>query len=108
MAYHHRWSPTIVVVDPPCSVRREASIASSIRGLGAGNGEGGRTVGLKRARALCCLEVLLFCSGNNAVFSPKRGNLYGKEGVHVELNRHRGIPLYFFAKKGHSKKSCYV
>ena len=87
----------------------EGSVYSSIRGLGAGNGEGGRTVGLKSTRALlCCLEVLLFCSGNNVVFSPKRGNLYGKEGVHAELYRHRGIPLYFSAKKGHSKKSFYV
>ena len=80
----------------------ERSVYSSIRGLGAGNGEGGRTVGLKRTRALlCCLEVLLFCSGNNVVFSPKRGNLYGKEGVHVELNRHRGVfPCIFPPKRG--------
>ena len=74
---------------------------SSIKGLCAGNDEGGRTVGLKRTRALlCCLEVLLFCSGNNVVFSPKRGNLYGKEGVHVELNRHRGVFPVFLRQKG--------
>ena len=88
----------------------ERSVYSSIRGLGAGNDEGGRAVGLKRTRALlCCLEVLLFCSGNNLVFSPKRGNLYGEEGVLVELNRHRGVfPCIFYFKKGNSKKSCYV
>ena len=59
-------------------------------------------MGLKRTRALlCCLEVLLFCSGNNVVFSPKRGNLYGKEGVHVELDRHRGVfPCIFTPKRG--------
>ena len=81
----------------------ERSVYSSIRGLGAGNDEGGRTVGLKRTRALLCfLEVLLFCSGINVVFSPKRGNLYGKEGVHVvELNRHRGVfPCIFTPKRG--------
>ena len=70
----------------------ERSVYSSIRGLGAGNDKGGRAVGLKRTRALlCCLEVLLFCSGNNLVFSPKWGNLYGEEGVLVELNRYRGV-----------------
>ena len=80
----------------------ERSVYGSIRGLGAGNVEGGRTVGLKRTRALLCgLEVLLFCSGNNVVFSPKRDNLYGKEGVHVELNRHRGVfPCMFPPKRG--------
>ena len=59
-------------------------------------------MGLKRTRALlCCLEVLLFFSGNNVGFSPKRGNLYGKEGVHVELNRHRGVfPCIFPPKRG--------
>ena len=60
-------------------------------------------MGLKRTRALlCCLEVLLFCSGSNLVFSPKRGNLYGEEGVLVELNRHnRGvIPCIFTPKRG--------
>ena len=56
-------------------------------------------MGLKRNRALLsgCLEVLLFCSGNDLVYSPKRGidNLYGQEGVLVELNRHRGYsPLF--------------
>ena len=76
----------------------ERRVYSSIIGLGAGNGEGGRTVGLKRTRALlCCLEVLLFCSGNNVVFTPKRGNLNGKEGVHVELNRHKGFVVVVFS-----------
>ena len=79
----------------------ERSVYSSIRSLGAGNDEGGRAVRLKRTRALlCCLEVLLFCSGNNVVFSPKRGNLYSEEGVHVELNRHRGYPPVFLRQKG--------
>ena len=79
----------------------ERSVYSSIRGLGAGNDEGGRTVGLKRTTALLCfLEVLLFCSGSNVVFSPKRGNLYGKEGVHVELNRHRRYSPVFLRQKG--------
>ena len=26
-AHHDRWSPTMIVADPPCSVRREAFIA---------------------------------------------------------------------------------
>ena len=58
-------------------------------------------MGLKRTGALlCCLEVLLFCFGNH-VFSPKRGNLYGEEGVLVELNRHRGVfPCIFTPKRG--------
>ena len=80
----------------------ERSIYSSNRGLGAGNDEGGRAVGLKRTRALlCCLEVLMFCSGNNLAFSPKRGNRYGQEGVLVELNIHRGVfPCIFTPKRG--------
>ena len=80
----------------------ERSVYSSIRGLGAGNGEGGRTVGHKSLVVLPgSTAVLLFCSGNNVVFSPKRGNLYGKEGVHVELNRHRGVfPCIFPPKRG--------
>ena len=87
----------------------ERSVYSSIRGLGAGKMKA-VAQWLKRNRALLssCLEVLLFCSGNNLVFSPKRGNLYGQEGVLVELNRHEGIPLYFYAKKGNSKKSYDV
>ena len=58
-------------------------------------------MGLKRARALlCCLEVLLFCFGNH-VFSPKRCNLYGEEGVLVEVKRHRGVfPCIFTPKRG--------
>ena len=58
-------------------------------------------MGLKRTRVLlCCLDVVLFCSGNNFVFSPKRGNPYGQEGVLVELNRHRGVfPCIFTPKR---------
>ena len=88
----------------------ERSVYSSIRSLGAGNDEDGRTVKLKRTRALLCfLEVLLFCSGNNVVFSPKRGNLYGKEGVHVELNRHRGVfPCIFTPKRGTRNHATFI
>ena len=84
----------------------ERSVYSSNRGLDAENDEGGHAVGLKRTRALLYrLEVLLFCSGNNLVFSPKRGNLYGQEGVLVELNRHRGVFLCIFTpKRGTVKK----
>ena len=81
----------------------ERSVYSSSRGKGAGNDEGGRAVGLKRTRALLCwLEVVLqFRSGNNLVFSPKRGNLYGQEGVLVELNRHSGgYSPVFLRQKG--------
>ena len=82
----------------------ERSVYSSIRGLGAGNDEGGRTdSGAEAHKSLVVLpgSTVLFCSGNNVVFSPKRGNLYGKEGVHVELNRHRGVfPCIFPPKRG--------
>ena len=80
----------------------ERSVYSSYRGLGAGNDEGGRAVGLKRTRALlCCLEVLMFCTGNNLAFSPKRVNRYGQEGVLVELNIHRRVfPCIFTPKRG--------
>ena len=39
------------------------------------------------------------------MFSPKRGNLYGQEGVFVELNRHRGVfPCIFTPKRGTVRK----